>query len=56
MAERKKIVATDMDVPDDLAKKVDGAGRGRYALMQLDRLTTTRRRRSRSSSCRAARG
>ena len=38
VAERKKIVATDMDVPDDLAKKVDGAGRGRYALMQLDRL------------------
>ena len=39
MAERKKIVATDMDVPDDIAKKVDGASKGRYALKHLDNLS-----------------
>ena len=44
MAERKKIVATDMDVPDDLAKKVDGAGKGRYALKQLDKLNDQEKR------------
>ena len=39
MAERKKIVATDMEVPDGLAKRVGGAGMGRYTLKQLDRLS-----------------
>ena len=27
--ERKKVVATDVDVSDDLAKRVDAAGSGR---------------------------
>ena len=39
MPERKKVVATDVEVSDDLAKRVDAAGSGRYALKQLDKLS-----------------
>jgi phosphoglycerate dehydrogenase-like enzyme len=39
VAERKKIIATDMIIPEDLARRVVGAGDGRYDVRPIGQLT-----------------
>src|SRR3984957_9435694 len=39
VAERKKIVATDMMIPEDLVRRVAGAGNGRYDVRPIGQLT-----------------
>ncbi len=44
VAERKKIIATDMSIPEGLATKVAGAGNGEYAVLSIDKLGDSERK------------
>ena len=42
--ERKKIIATDMVIPEELRRRVETAGRGRYVVQQLDELDASEKK------------